>query len=152
MLSKEQAGDLQQEKLAGFHFSGVDNSGESGIIKTENQKRLQEMIDNGDISLDINKEMQNRHYKDTHEYEELLKNGIKKSYFNVPQSELQQFLKNNATNGEVFFDSKGNAKETLYFKENAAYDTKLKKNTAYVIAHYSKKRTHLSPFSPKKKR
>ena len=130
---------------------GIDKSGGSGIIKTENQKRLQKLIDNGDISLDINTEMQNRHYKGTPEYESFLKKGIEKSYFNVPSSELQKFLKKNAASGEVFFDSRGNAKEAFLFKKNAAYDTKLKKNTSYVMAHYSKKRTHLSPYSPKKK-
>ena len=110
------------------------------------------MIDNGDVTLDINEEMQNRHYKGTYEYESFLKKGIKKSYFNVPQSELQKFLKKNATRGEIFFDSKGNVNETFFFKKNAAYDTRLKKNTGYVTAHYSKKRTHLSPYTPKKKR
>lgn len=130
----------------------VDKSGKSGIIKTENQKRLQEMIDDGDVSLDINEEMQNRHYKGTHEYNELLKKGVEKSYFNVPQVELQKFLKKNATHGKIKFDRNGNARETLYFKKNAAYDTKVKQNTSYVTAHYSKTRTHLSPYTPKTKK
>ncbi len=123
------------------------------IIKyEENQKKLREMIANGEISLDLNPEMQNRHYKGTKEYNDFLARGIEKSYFNVPVSDLQTFVKANASKGELFFGSNGVVRERFYFKENAAYDTKLKKPTSYITVHYSKNRTHASPYTLLKRR
>lgn len=147
VLSQEQAKTLENRNLR--QFRGLTDSGESGIIETENQKRLRKMIENGDVTLEINKEMQNRHYKGTREYNELSAKNIKKSYFNIPQSELQEFLKENATHGNIKFDKNGNAREIFYFKKNIAYDTKIKKDTSYATVHYSKKRTHFSPYTPK---
>ncbi|MBR1592826.1 MAG: phage portal protein [Ruminococcus sp.] len=128
---------------------GLDKSEKGDIIKADNKKRLQEMINNGDVSLDINTDVQNRHYKGTYEYNAFLERGVEKSYFNVPQSDLQSFLNKNATTGDIYFDNKGGVKEVLKFEDNVAYDTKVKANTSYVTAHYSKNRTHLASYTPK---
>lgn len=85
-------------------------------------------------------------------YNEFLERGIEKSYFYVPVPELQTFVKANASKGELFFGSNGAIIERFYFKENAAYDTKLMKPTSYITLHYSKNRTHASPYSPLKRR
>ncbi len=123
------------------------------IIKYEEcQKKLRGMISNGDISLELNPEMQNRHYKGTKEYDSFLARGIEKSYFNVPVSELQDFVYKNASYGKLFFTSQGSVREVFFFKENAAFDTRLNRNTAYITAHYSKNRTHVVPYSPRKKK
>ena len=132
----------------------VDISGESDIIKLEEAKRiLEEKIESGEITLEINEQLQARHYIDSAEYADFLARGIEKSYFvNTSQSELQDFLIKNHGTGIVLVSSSGKKiEEILYYGEDAAYDTKLKKLTSYIKVHYSKNRTHLSPYTPRKK-
>lgn len=156
-LPLEERQRLQQEAIDRMNAEyeeekaqkGIDNDGGSGIIKTENQKYLINEIDNGNISLVINKEVQNRHYKDTNEYSDYLNRGIEKSYFNIPQDKLQNFLNQKYATGDVRKSRNGAITEILDYGENIAYDTKLEKDTSFVKAHYSKDRTHLVPFSPK---
>lgn len=76
----------------------LDNSEKSDKIEEETpkQKKLKQMIESGEVSLQINANIQNRHYKGTSEYKTFSADGIEKSYFNVPQSELQQLLNEKA--------------------------------------------------------
>ena len=136
----------EQEKSA---QKTVDNSENRDIIESEEQKRLKEMRDNDNISLEINPEVQDRHYRGTRSYEEFLQKGITESYFYIPQSELQQFLYDNFTKGEILFNNNGTAQEIFDFGKPVAYDTFLNRDTSYVKAKYSKSRTHFSPFSPR---
>ncbi len=139
--------DLGREQSSAAELTEAEKN---DIIKyEENQKKLRAMIANGEISLELNPQIQNRHYKGTKEYNDFLSRGTEKSYFNVPMSELQSFVKENASKGELFFSSKGVVRERFFFKENAAYDTKLKKLTSYITVHYSKNRTHVSPYTPR---
>lgn len=127
----------------------VDKSKKSDTIEeTPEQKQLKQMIENGEVSLQINANIQNRHYKGTSEYKTFSADGIEKSYFNVPQSELQQLLNEKAATGSVRIDSAGVAREIIDFGKNVGYDSKIKQETSFVKIHYSKRKTHMSPYTP----
>lgn len=138
---------LMEGSTGGGSGGGSSGSSSSGG-SSSNKERLQEMIKNGDVTLKINEIIQNRHYKGTKEYNEFLKNGVEKSYFTVPQSELQDFLYKNATKGKIFISSAGDVKERFDFDKPIAFDTVLKRETTWATVSYSKKRTHFSPYSP----
>ena len=138
---------LMEGSTGGGSGGGSSGSSSSGG-SSSNKERLQEMIKNGDVTLEINEIIQNRHYKGTKEYNEFLKNGVEKSYFTVPQSELQDFLYKNATKGKIFISSAGDVKERFDFDKPIAFDTVLKRETTWATVSYSKKRTHFSPYSP----
>lgn len=129
----------------------VDNSEKSDIIKeTPEQKQLKQMIKDGQVSLQINSNIQNRHYKGTSEYKTFSADGIEKSYFTVPQSELQQLLNEKAATGSVRIDKAGVPREVIDFEKNVGYDSKIKQETSLVKVHYSKRKTHMSPYTPDK--
>lgn len=129
----------------------VDNSEKNSIIKeTPEQKQLKQMIKDGQISLQINSNIQNRHYKGTSEYKTFSADGIEKSYFTVPQSELQQLLNEKAATGSVRIDKAGVPREVIDFEKNVGYDSKIKQETSLVKVHYSKRKTHMSPYTPDK--
>lgn len=138
---------LMEGSTGGGSGGGSSGSSSSGG-SSSNKERLQEMIKNGDVTLEINEIIQNRHYKGTKEYNEFLKNGVEKSYFTVPQSELQDFLYKNATKGKIFISSAGDVKERFDFDKPIAFDTVLKRETTWATVSYSKKTTHFSPYSP----
>jgi len=132
--------------------NGIDKSGKSDIIETKEQKLLEQKLKNGEISLDINPTIQDRHIRGTEVYNSYLAQGIEKSYFNVPTERLQIILKENFKKGKIFI-SKGGIINERYDTHinNLAFDTKLKRSTSYVRASYSLNKTHLSPFSPRNK-
>ena len=127
--------------------SGSSGGSSSGGVDSP-KKRLQKMIDDGDVTLKLNETIQNRHYKGTNEYNSFLAIGVEKSYFTVPQSELQDFLYKNATKGKIFISSAGDVKKRFDFDKPIAFDTVLKRETTWATVSYSKKRTHFSPYSP----
>lgn len=131
----------------GGSSGGSGSSGESGGGNSPNE-RLRKMIENGDVTLKLNETIQNRHYQGTNEYNSFLAIGVEKSYFTIPQSELQDFLRKNATKGIVFISSAGDVKERFDFGKVIAYDTLLKKETTWATVTYSKAKTHFSPYSP----
>ena len=127
----------------------VDKSGKSDIIEeTPEQKQLKKMIQDGEVSLQINPNIQNRHYKGTSEYKTFSADGIEKSYFTVPQSELQQLLNEKATTGSVRIDKAGVPREVIDFEKKVGYDSKTEQETSFVKVHYTKRRTHMSPYTP----
>ena len=104
------------------------------IIKyEENQKKLREMIANGDVTLTINPDIQDRHYQGTSAYKTFLAKGTEESYFLVPQSELQEILNQRYATGSVRIDRAGVPREIFDCGKELAYDTKLKN-----IHHLSK--------------
>ena len=124
---------------------------ESSTIETEEQKRLKQMVADGTVSLTINPEVQNRHFYGTSERQEFLDRGIEKSYFlpDITMEILQDFLNHNYATGEVhFYPNK--TEEIFDFGHDIAFDTLLERNTSFVKAQYSKRRTHFYPYSPKK--
>ena len=131
--------------------SSGSSGGASSSGDVSNKQRLQEMIKNGEVTLKINENIQNRHYQGTNEYKSYLAIGIEKSYFTVPQSELQDILYNKNTTGSIRIDKSGVAREIFDCGKPVAYDTNLKRNTSFVKVHYSKEKTHLSPHKPNRR-
>jgi SPP1 gp7 family putative phage head morphogenesis protein len=120
-----------------------------GIINTDEQKKLKEMRDNGNVTSTINEAVQRRHYRGTNEYNTFLSHGEEKSYFYVPIEDLQKFVDDNMATGNVFLSKNQNeANEILFYGKTVGYDTKLQRDTSFVKVFYSKDRTHLSPFTP----
>ena len=128
-------------RMEGSYPSGGSSgsSGGSSSGDVSNKQRLQEMIKNGEVTLKIN------------EYKSYLAIGIEKSYFTVPQSELQDILYNKNTTGSIRIDKSGVAREIFDCGKPVAYDTNLKRNTSFVKVHYSKEKTHLSPHTPNRR-
>ena len=127
--------------------SELTNAEKSGIILSDEQKELQRKVRSGEISLDINQEVQNRHYRKTYEHEALLEKGINKSYFIVPVEDLQHSLLTKYGMGEI--STRGDSmNEVIDFGYPVAYDTKLNDYTSFVKIFYSKNRTHMAPFTP----
>lgn len=129
---------------------GLTNGAESGTMNTENQKTLRQMLADGTVSIQINPEMQNRHFLGTKEYQEFLGNGSEESYFlpGITYDFLQQFLRKRAGTGQVHIFSDGRVVERIDAGFNIAYDTIWKRNTSWIRISYSKKRTHISPYTP----
>lgn len=115
---------------------------------SKNQGILKAKIANGDITSTINTNIQNRHYKGTNEYNSFLADGTEKSYFIIPQSELQKILDSKMGTGSVRIDRAGAITEVFDCGIDVGYDTKLKRNTSYVKVFYSKRKTHLTPYTP----
>lgn len=132
----------------GSSSGGGSSESSSSGENNSNKQRLQKMIENGDVTLKINETIQNRHYKGTKEYNDFLRDGVEKSYFTVPQTELQKILNEKNTTGSIRIDRAGVAREIFDCGKPVAYDTQLKVNTSFVKVHYSKKKTHLSPHTP----
>lgn len=143
MLNKGYIQDPETGRMMGSTGGGSSSDGSSS-----DKQRLQEMIKNGDVTLKINETIQNRHYKGRKEYNDFLKNGVEKSYFTVPQTELQKILNEKNTTGSIRIDRAGVAREIFDCGKPVAYDTQLKVNTPFVKVHYSQKKTHLSPHTP----
>lgn len=121
-----------------------------GIISTDTKTLLMQKIADGEISTQLNPEVQNRHFFGTKERQEFLDRGIEKSYFlpDVTLETLQNFLNENVGTGVLHINKKGNIEEIFNFGRDIAYDTKLDRNTPYIKVLYSKKRTHFFPYSP----
>ena len=136
-------------KETSYGAAELTEAEKNDIIKyEENQKKLREMIANGDVTLTINPDIQNRHYQGTSAYKTFLAKGTEESYFLVPQSELQEILNQRYATGSVRIDRAGVPREIFDCGKELAYDTKLKKYTSFVKVHYSKTKTHLSPYTP----
>lgn len=136
-------------KETSYGAAELTEAEKNDIIKyEENQKKLREMIANGDVTLTINPDIQNRHYQGTSAYKTFLAKGTEESYFLVSQSELQEILNQRYATGSVRIDRAGVPREIFDCGKELAYDTKLKKYTSFVKVHYSKTKTHLSPYTP----
>ena len=136
-------------KETSYGAAELTEAEKNDIIKyEENQKKLREMITNGDVTLTINPDIQNRHYQGTSAYKTFLAKGTEESYFLVSQSELQEILNQRYATGSVRIDRAGVPREIFDCGKELAYDTKLKKYTSFVKVHYSKTKTHLSPYTP----
>ena len=116
--------DQPRDERGRWTSEGSD-SGSSGDEST-NKQRLKEMIKNGDVSLVLNKTIQNRHYKGTKEYNDFVRNGVEKSYFTISQRELQKILIEKSTTGSIRIDRSGVAREIFDCEKLVAYDTRLK--------------------------
>lgn len=105
---------------------------------------LKEKIAKGEISLDINPEMQNRHIFGTKEYIE------GRSYFTVSTEELQNIINTKYATGKVAIFKNGQIKETIFVDKVIGVDKDLygkEYETNGLKIHYSKSRTHAVPHS-----
>ena len=114
------------------------------VTEEELDRELDELLAGLDIP-----EVQNRYYQGTRSYDEFLQKGITESYFYISQFELQQFLYDNFTKGNILFNGNGTAIEIFDFGKPIAHDTLLDRDTSLAKAKYLKSRTHFSPFSPR---
>jgi hypothetical protein len=119
----------------------ITNSAESDIIKTESQKLLQSKIDDGSITLQLNKDTQKRHMEATKE------DG--RSYFVIEQDELQDIINNKHGTGVLHVSKAGQIKETITCDKDVSMDVlpdgSAESSTNRFTIHYSKTRTHAVP-------
>lgn len=115
-----------------------------GLQNLENRDILKKKIDQGEISLDINPEMQNRHILGAKEYIE------GRSYFTVSTEELQHIINTKYATGKVAIFKNGQIKETIFIDKVIGVDKDLDGKdyeTNGLKIHYSKSRTHAVPHS-----
>lgn len=116
----------------------------NGLQNLENHDILKEKIAKGEISLDINPEMQNRHMLGTKEY------TAGRSYFTVSTQKIQSIINTKYATGKVTVFKNGQIKETVFVDEIIGVDKDIdgKEHMANGLKiHYSKYRTHAVPHS-----
>ena len=112
----------------------------------ENRGILKKRIAKGELSLNINPEMQNRHIWGTKEYIE------GRSYITISTEELQEIINNNYATGKVTIFKSGQIKETIFLDKIVGVDKDmdgLEVETNGLKIHYSKSRTHAVPHRKK---
>ena len=112
----------------------------------ENRDILKTKIEKGDISLEINTELQNRHILGTKEY------IVGRSYMTISKEELQDIVNNNYATGKITISKSGQIKETIFVNRIIGIDKDLEGNefeTNGLKIHYSKSRTHAVPHRKK---
>lgn len=116
----------------------------NGLQNLENSDILKQKIAKGEISLDINPEMQNRHMLGTKEYSD------GRSYFTVSTQKIQSIINAKYATGKVIIFKNGQIKETVFVDEIIGVDKDIdgKEHMANGLKiHYSKSRTHAVPHS-----
>lgn len=123
--------------------NGVDNGGESGIIKeTENQKLLNDKIKSGELPLKINQDKQARH---------ILQNGETskpdgRSYLTIGLTDAQLVIDEyHATGDVVHVPSSNKFKELITTKKEIGVDGRSNRKTNQAFINYSKTGTHIVP-------
>lgn len=123
--------------------NGVDNGGESGIIKeTENQKLLKDKIKSGELPLKINQDKQARH---------ILQNGETskpdgRSYLTIGLTDAQLVIDEyHATGDVVHVPSSNKFKELITTKKEIGVDGRSNRKTNQAFINYSKTGTHIVP-------
>ena len=123
--------------------NGVDNGGESGIIKeTENQKLLKDKIKSGELPLKINQDKQARH---------ILQNGETskpdgRSYLTIGLTDVQLVIDEyHATGDVVHVPSSNKFKELITTKKEIGVDGRSNRKTNQAFINYSKTGTHIVP-------
>ena len=109
----------------------------------ENRDILKKKIANGEISLKINPEKQNRHVLGTKEY----KNG--RSYITISIDEAESIVESKYATGKVTVSKSGQIKETLFENKiigmDLDFDGSEHETNGFKI-HYSKTGTHIVPY------
>ena len=126
----------------GKSSKSVDKSDESGIMKSEAKKLLNEKIESGELPLKINDEKQERH---------LLKEGETskpdgRSYLTITVPEAQEVInKLHGTGDLTYIPSSHKFKELVVNDSIIGVDGKSNKATSEAFINYSKSGTHLVP-------
>lgn len=133
--------DTQRASVEGYRRISIKD-----LQNLENRDILKKMIAKGEISLEINPEMQNRHVLGTKEYIE------GRSYITIKTEELQNIINNKHATGRVTISKSGQIKETIFVDKIIGIDKTLdgtEFETNGLKIHYSKSRTHAVPHRKK---
>lgn len=133
--------DTKRASVEGYRRISVKD-----LQDLQNRDILKKKVDSGEISLEINPEMQNRHIVGTKEH----RDG--RSYITISTEELQDIINNNYATGTVTVFKNGQIKETLFIDKIIGVDKDLDGNeyeTNGIKIHYSKSRTHAVPHRKK---
>ncbi len=125
------------------------------------RKQMNEMLENGTITLNINPEKQNRHTLGHTLYEDYKTKNIAKdkpipSYFDVPFEELNRLYEQNKDNMIYLTKNNGDWSKKAYIDFNkeigaVIQDDKVIK-TSLAKIHFSKTGTHLVPYVRKERK
>ena len=126
---------------------GSSSGGGSSATETKEQRILKQKVKDGELTKTIYAPKQVLHYQGTKQHDDYTKthDGVEKSYFTVPMSELQSILDEKFATGRVHIFSGGKITEIFDCEKIVGYDTFLKKETSFVKVHYSKQKTHMVP-------
>lgn len=133
-----------EPKYGRTNVDGYKRISIKGLQNLENRDILKSKISKGEISLNINFEMQNRHILGTNEYTE------GRSYFTVSAQKIQSIINTKYATGKVAVFKNGQIKETIFADEIIGVDKGLdgeERKTNALKIHYSKSRTHAVPYS-----
>ena len=133
--------DTKRASVEGYRKISI-----KGLQDLENRDILKKKIAKGDISLKINRELQNRHVLGTKEY------IAGRSYITISEEELQNIINNNYATGKVTISKSGQIKETIFINRMIGIDKDLEGKefeTNGLKIHYSKSRTHAVPHRKK---
>lgn len=118
-----------------------------GLQNSENCDILKKKIAEGEISLELNIEKQNRHILGAKEYK------IGRSYFDVSMESLQDIVNKNYATGKVYVTNNGKRiKEVIFLGNNIGVnvsDNLVENFTNGIKIHYSKTGTHIVPYRKK---
>lgn len=133
--------DTKRASVEGYRRISVKD-----LQDLQNRDILKKKVESGEISLEINPEMQNRHILGTKEYVD------GKSYIIISTEELQDIINSKYATGTVTVFKNGQIKETLLLDKIIGIDKDLDGNeykTNGIKVHYSKTRTHAVPYRKK---
>ena len=156
--AKELLGEKAPKSLSKFKKMGYNNTREyrQVLLKSE----LQEHINNGSLSLTINPDKQNRHFKEHKAYIDYVERNKSKGkpipgYINADNETIQEVINNNYLDGKIIKRQDGQFSSVI--KNNkisgVAYsqtdlDGKYPTETDEFTIHISKSTTHLVPKMP----
>ena len=151
-------GEKAPKSLSEFKKMGYNNTRQYRQILLKSD--LQEQINNGELSLVINQDKQNRHAKDHKAYADYVASNRSKNkpipgYITVDNDTVQKIINNNYLNGTIIKRQKGQYSSVIKIDTKSgvtysrsdlagAYPTE----TNEFTIHISKATTHLVPKMP----
>lgn len=142
-ISKSANLELYNERMAVSGFKHV--KAYEQLKNSPGKSIIQDKINDGSISLNLNREKQGRHILGN----PLYKNG--KSFLSIPENEIQDVINRCYGTGEVVYDKKGvwKNKEKVDCGKIIGFNidptTNVKCETSKATIHYSKTGTHIVP-------
>jgi len=156
--AKELLGEKVPKSLSEFKKMGYNNTRQYRQILLKSD--LQEQINNGELSLVINQDKQNRHAKDHKAYADYVASNRSKNkpipgYITVDNDTVQKIINNNYLNGTIIKRQKGQYSSVIKIdtKSGVTYsrsdlDGAYPTETNEFTIHISKATTHLVPKMP----
>lgn len=156
--AKELLGGKAPKSLSEFKKMGYNNT--RGYRQVLLKSDLQEQINNGELSLVINQDKQNRHAKDHKAYADYVSSNKSKNkpipgYITVDNDTVQKIINDNYLDGTIVKRQKGQYSSIIKIdtKSGVAYsrsdlDGAYPTETVEFTIHISKSTTHLVPKMP----